>query len=59
MGNTKNHPSGYRFPPELNEILTEKAKRMGLSKNALIISMLWAQLKKDGVESTALEAVNQ
>lgn len=41
MSKTQNYPSGYRFPPELNKWLTETAARMGMSKNQLLISILW------------------
>ncbi|WP_303871999.1 toxin-antitoxin system HicB family antitoxin [Acetobacterium wieringae] len=47
---TKKIRSGLRLPEELNEFLISKAKEKGISKNALILQILWKYLddsKKD------------
>lgn len=33
--------SGLRIPVDLNEELVKSAKKMGISKNALILQILW------------------
>ena len=35
-----------RMPPELSHILNEKAKRLGYTKNALIVQVLWDYVEK-------------
>lgn len=30
-----------RIPKELNKVVTQEAKRIGISKNAFILSLLW------------------
>ena len=35
-----------RMPDELNIILTNKAKDTGISKNSLILQILWEKAKK-------------
>lgn len=37
-----------RMPPELSHILNEKAKRLGYTKNALIVQALWEYVKSQG-----------
>jgi hypothetical protein len=48
LGKTQKYPSGYRFPPELNDLLTDRAARMGISKNALLIQVLWDFFENGG-----------
>lgn len=43
---TKNIRSGLRLPEELNEMLIKKAKEKGISKNALILQILWEYVSK-------------
>lgn len=43
-----------RMPPELSHILNEKAKRLGYTKNALIVQALWEYVKsQDDKEKSA------
>ena len=43
-----------RMPPELSHILNEKAKRLGYTKNALIVQALWDYVKsQDEKEKSA------
>ncbi len=38
--------SGLRLPKELNRMLIKKAKEKGVSKNALILQILWKYVDK-------------
>ena len=42
-----------RMPPELSHILNEKAKRLGYTKNALIVQALWDYVKKQDEKKPA------
>lgn len=44
--NTKNRIT-IRMPIELNLILTEKAIKKGVSKNSLILQILWDEVNKN------------
>ncbi|WP_321835435.1 toxin-antitoxin system HicB family antitoxin [Clostridium butyricum] len=37
-----------RIPNELNMILTKKAENIGISKNGLVLQILWDKVKKEG-----------
>lgn len=36
-----------RMPRELNNVLTEKAQSIGISKNSLILQLLWEEVNKN------------
>ncbi len=36
-----------RMPRKLNKVLTEKAQRIGVSKNSLILQLLWEEVNKN------------
>lgn len=38
-----------RMPNELNLILTKKAENIGISKNGLVLQILWDKVKKEGM----------
>lgn len=38
-----------RIPDELNAILTDKARETGISKNSLILQILWEKAKKEAI----------
>ena len=42
-----------RMPPELSHILNEKAKRLGYTKNALIVQALWEYVKSQDEKKPA------
>ncbi|WWU66465.1 toxin-antitoxin system HicB family antitoxin [Clostridium baratii] len=36
-----------RMPDELNKVLTEKANKIGVSKNGLILQILWEKVNEE------------
>lgn len=36
-----------RMPIDLNKSLTDKSKKMGISKNALVLQILWKKVEEE------------
>lgn len=45
------HKLTVRVPQELNNLLNETSKKMGLSKNSLILSWLWEQVEEKNLKN--------
>ena len=45
------HKLTVRVPQELNNLLNETSKKMGLSKNSLILCWLWEQVEEKNLKN--------
>ena len=45
------HKLTVRVPQELNNLLNKTSKKMGLSKNSLILSWLWEQVEEKNLKN--------